>query len=130
MESAQTSNINSADRINCALATLRSDMIDLRQQDVKLMKQLMCINDNIQTLTKLKRTSGKPLRKKLALVNGRMSFVNIDDAVLERKSHQTMSGKLSGSLSSIEDSANSTDDLNSLDSDSDDSMCGNMYNHS
>ncbi|XP_021349189.1 uncharacterized protein LOC110447666 [Mizuhopecten yessoensis] len=125
MESAQsTSTITATDRINSALATLKSDMIDLRQQDVQLLKQLMCINENIQKLTKRKGSSSTPLRKKLALVNGRMNFVNIDESITDKKNHCIITGHLSGSLASIEDSSNSAEDLSSADSDSDDSICG------
>ncbi|XP_033740477.1 uncharacterized protein LOC117327536 [Pecten maximus] len=130
MESAQTAfNIATTDRITSALATLRSEMLDLRQQDVQLMKQLMNINNNIQTLTKRHKNSEKPLRKKLALVNGRMSFVNIDESISKRKNQFSISRHLSGSFSSIEGSSSSTEDLSSLDSDSDDSLFGNTHNH-
>lgn len=40
------------ERITLALSTLRNELLDLRSQDVKLMKQLLNINDTIQTLTK------------------------------------------------------------------------------
>ncbi|OWF52474.1 uncharacterized protein LOC110447667 [Mizuhopecten yessoensis] len=129
MESVQTTDITATDRINNALATLRSDMLDIRQQDVQLMQQLMCINDNIKTLTKRKRCSSKPLRKKLALVNDRMIFVNIDESTSDRHRRSFMSRSLTGSLSSIEGTSNSTEDLSSPDSDSDDSLCGTTHNH-
>ncbi|XP_060069688.1 uncharacterized protein LOC132549748 [Ylistrum balloti] len=129
MESAHTTSKTSvSDRINGALATLRSEMLDLRQQDVQLMKQLMCINDNIQTLSK-RRSSNTPLRKKLALVNGRMIFVNVDEFTTKRQNRSSLSRTLTGSVSSIEETSSSTEDLSSLDSDSDDSLCGTMHNH-
>ncbi|XP_069108236.1 uncharacterized protein [Argopecten irradians] len=124
-----TSNIGATDKITNALATLRSEMLDLRQQDMQLMKQLMCINDNIQTLAGRRKKSDKPLRKKLALVNGRMSFVNIDEYMPAQKNRSRTSLRLCGSFFSIEDSCSSTEDLCSLDSDSEDSLCGSTQNH-
>ncbi|XP_033740478.1 uncharacterized protein LOC117327537 [Pecten maximus] len=130
MESAQTtSNTAASDRINSALATLRSEMLDLRQQDVQLMKQLLSINDNIKTLSKRKRSSSTPLRKKLALINGRMTFVNIDEPISNRQTQSFMSRGRTGSLSSIEDTSSSTEDLSSIDSDSDESLCGTIHSH-
>lgn len=40
------------DRMNNALATLRSGLTEIRQQDVQLMRQLMNISSSIQQLTK------------------------------------------------------------------------------
>ncbi|XP_060069611.1 uncharacterized protein LOC132549677 [Ylistrum balloti] len=86
METVPTaSNSAATDRINSALATLRSDMLDLRQQDVQLMQQLMSINENIQTLTKRRPYSGRQ-RKTKCMINGRRKFINRSELIPEEES--------------------------------------------
>ncbi|XP_060069615.1 uncharacterized protein LOC132549681 [Ylistrum balloti] len=86
METVPTaSNSSATDRINSALATLRSDMLDLRQQDVQLMQQLMSINENIQTLTKRRPYSGRQ-RKTKYTINGRRKFINRSESIPEEES--------------------------------------------
>ncbi|KAK3098062.1 hypothetical protein FSP39_015783 [Pinctada imbricata] len=43
---------NAHDRINAAFSALQSEMREIRNQDINLMKQLMNINDSIQRLGK------------------------------------------------------------------------------
>ncbi|XP_069138378.1 uncharacterized protein [Argopecten irradians] len=122
------------DRINDAFATLKREMVDLRQQDVHLMKQLIGINDTIQKLSKQRPGSQGPLRKKFALINGRRKFVSSDEPIPEETplvrqqsvpNYCNMNRIQSGSLSSIEDSI---EDLSTDDSDSDDSLFGSEQN--
>ncbi|XP_021349191.1 uncharacterized protein LOC110447668 [Mizuhopecten yessoensis] len=100
MESVQISSDNTAtDRINSALATLRSDMLDIRQQDVQLMQQLMSINDNIKTLTKRRPNSGRQRKTKYTLLNGRRKCINLNETIPEEDSISADSdsdGNLSG----------------------------------
>ncbi|XP_060069609.1 uncharacterized protein LOC132549675 [Ylistrum balloti] len=84
MESVMTE--KSSDRINNALATLRSEMLDLRQQDIKLMKQLVSINDSIKSLTKRRSNPGRPMKKKFSLVKGRRKFINLNESIPEEDS--------------------------------------------
>ncbi|XP_069108256.1 uncharacterized protein [Argopecten irradians] len=101
MESVQIqANSTSAERITNALASLRNDMLDLRQQDVQLMKQLICINNNIRTLIKRRPNSGRQRKTKYTLANGRRKFVNRQESIPE-------------------------EDLSSTDYDSDESLSGN-----
>ncbi|XP_033740476.1 uncharacterized protein LOC117327535 [Pecten maximus] len=125
------------DRINDALATLKREMMDLRQQDVHLMKQLIGINDTIQKLSKQRPGSYGPLRKKFAIVNGRRTFVNNNESIPEEPplvrqqsvpNYCNMNRSQSGSLSSIEDTSSSMEDLSTADSDSDDSLFGSEQN--
>ncbi|XP_069138464.1 uncharacterized protein [Argopecten irradians] len=128
MTTAPVSN-NAGDRLNNALATLRSEMADLRQQDVMLMKQLIHINDTIQSLSKRRPSTHRPLKKKLSFVNGRREFVNSDESIPETSSniHQKrMTWSFSGSFGSI-DSSGSTEDMGFMDSDSDDSLCSTEH---
>ncbi|XP_060069696.1 uncharacterized protein LOC132549754 [Ylistrum balloti] len=123
--SSAPSNTTATDRINSALATLRNEMADLRQQDVMLMKQLININDTIQSLAKRRPSSHRPLKKKLSFVNGRRAFVNSDESIPENTSHiqqKRMTWTSSSSFGSI-DSSSSTEDMGFMDSDSDDSLC-------
>ncbi|CAG2222058.1 uncharacterized protein [Mytilus edulis] len=46
---------NGADRVNMAIATLRNDLLEMRNQDVQLMKQLLHINVTIQKMTNERR---------------------------------------------------------------------------
>ncbi|XP_060069612.1 uncharacterized protein LOC132549678 [Ylistrum balloti] len=86
METVPTaSNSSATDRINSALATLRSDMLDLRQQDVQLLQQLMSINENIQTLTKRRPNSGRQ-RKTKYMINGRRKFIHRSESIPEEES--------------------------------------------
>ncbi|OWF52476.1 hypothetical protein KP79_PYT06866 [Mizuhopecten yessoensis] len=96
MDSVMTG--NTTDRINNALAALRSEMFDLRQQDGQLMKQLICINENIKTLSK-RPIPARPIRKRMSLVKGRRKFINPNESIPE-------------------------EDSSSADSDSDDSVSG------
>lgn len=48
---------NATERVNTALAALRTELSDMRNQDVQLMKQLMNINSSIQQLTKKQKHS-------------------------------------------------------------------------
>ncbi|XP_063402035.1 uncharacterized protein LOC134686298 [Mytilus trossulus] len=48
---------NATERVNTALAALRTELSDMRNQDVQLMKQLMNINNSIQQLTKKQKSS-------------------------------------------------------------------------
>ncbi|OWF52478.1 uncharacterized protein LOC110447675 [Mizuhopecten yessoensis] len=121
---------SATDRINGALATLRSEMADLRQQDVMLMKQLININDTIQSLAKRRPSSHRPLKKKLSFVNGRREFVNSDESIPEHSTNfqqKRMTWSFSGSFCSI-DSSSSTEDMGCVDSDSDESFCGTEQN--
>lgn len=58
---------NATERVNTALAALRTELSDMRNQDVQLMKQLMNINNSIQQLTKkqksTKRSKGSKSQK-------------------------------------------------------------------
>ncbi|XP_033740480.1 uncharacterized protein LOC117327539 [Pecten maximus] len=129
MTSPPASN-TATDRINTALATLRSEMADLRQQDVMLMKQLIHINDTIQSLSKRRPSSHRPLKKKLSFVNGRREFVNSDESIPENTSHiqqKRMTWSFGGSFGSI-DSSSSTEDMGFMDSDSDDSLYSTEQN--
>ncbi|XP_021349188.1 uncharacterized protein LOC110447665 [Mizuhopecten yessoensis] len=128
---------SSTDRINDALATLKKKMVDLRQQDVHLMKQLISINDTIQKLSKQRPGLHGPVKKKFAILNGRRVFVNHNESIPEETplvrqqsvpNYCSMNGSLSGSLSSIEDTCGSMEDLSSADSDSDDSLFGYEQN--
>ncbi|OWF52477.1 uncharacterized protein LOC110447674 [Mizuhopecten yessoensis] len=122
---------SSTDRINNALATLRSEMLDLRQQDGQLMQQLMRINDNIKTLSKRRQAPSRSTKKKFSLVKGRRKFINPNESIPEEEnplvlqqetSKYCMRSNLSGSLSSIEDVSSSTEDLSSAESDNDESL--------
>ncbi|OWF52475.1 uncharacterized protein LOC110447670 [Mizuhopecten yessoensis] len=87
MESSQiSSNSTATDRINSALATLRRDMLDLRQQDVQLMQQLIRINANIKTLTKRRPNSGRQRKTKYSLLNGRKKFISLNESIPEEDS--------------------------------------------
>lgn len=44
-------NDNATERVNSALAVLRSELSEIRDQDVQLMKQLLNINDSIKELS-------------------------------------------------------------------------------
>ncbi|XP_069108265.1 uncharacterized protein [Argopecten irradians] len=77
---------NACDRINTALATLRSEMLDLRQQDVQLMNQLMSINNNIKTLAKQRSHPGRQLKKKHLSVKGRRKFISLHESIPEEDS--------------------------------------------
>ncbi|XP_063404504.1 uncharacterized protein LOC134687968 [Mytilus trossulus] len=46
---------NGADRVNMAIATLRNDLLEMRNQDVQLMKQLLNINVTIQKIAHQRR---------------------------------------------------------------------------
>ncbi|CAC5372446.1 unnamed protein product [Mytilus coruscus] len=46
---------NGAERVNMAIATLRNDLLEMRNQDVQLMKQLLNINVTIQKMTNERR---------------------------------------------------------------------------
>ncbi|XP_069108245.1 uncharacterized protein [Argopecten irradians] len=94
-------NSSATDRINNALATLRNDMLDLKQQDVQLMNQLLSINNNIQTLAKRRPISGRQRKTKYTLVNGRRKFVNRQESIPEEDSSSTDSDS-DESLSGIE----------------------------
>lgn len=48
---------NATERVNTALAALRTELSEIRSQDVQLMKQLMNINSSIQQLTKKQKHS-------------------------------------------------------------------------
>lgn len=48
---------NATERVNTALAALRTELSEMRSQDVQLMKQLMNINSSIQQLTKKQKHS-------------------------------------------------------------------------
>lgn len=85
--------------------------ICLREQDGKLMTQLMGMNDTIQTLSKQRPTSVRLTRKTLSKGNGRRRFINTNPSIPEETftelpasvpaiSHK--SERLSGSLSSLE----------------------------
>jgi len=54
-------NDNATERVNSALAVLRSELSEIRDQDVQLMKQLLNINDSIKELSK-KQTNPKRVR--------------------------------------------------------------------
>ncbi|XP_033739296.1 uncharacterized protein LOC117326681 [Pecten maximus] len=95
------SNSTATDRINSALATLKSDMLDLRQQDVQLMQQLICINDNIKALTKRRPNSGRQRITKQSLLNGRRKFINQNESIPEEDSSSADSDS-DESLSGIE----------------------------
>ncbi|XP_060069607.1 uncharacterized protein LOC132549674 [Ylistrum balloti] len=138
---AASTTCSSTERISNALATLRSEMLDLRQQDGQLMKQLLCINENIKSLSKRKPVQRGSLKKKINLLKGRRRFINRNDSIPEedislmkqREDQDVMTicslnTTLSGSLSSIEDVSSCKEDLSSADSDSDDSICGREPN--
>lgn len=54
-------NDNATERVNSALAVLRSELGEMRDQDVQLMKQLLNINDSIKELSK-KQANPKRVR--------------------------------------------------------------------
>ncbi|XP_060069617.1 uncharacterized protein LOC132549684 [Ylistrum balloti] len=126
-----------SDRINEALATLKTEMVNLRQQDVHLMKQLIGINDTIQKLSKQRPGSHSPHKEKFTIPNGRRTFVNKTESIPEETplvrqqsvpNYCTMNGSLNGSLSSIEDVCSSLEDLSAAESDSDDNLFGSDQN--
>ena len=43
---------NATERVNSALTLLRTELNEMRNQDVQLMRQLMNMNNSIQQLTK------------------------------------------------------------------------------
>ena len=55
---------NATDRVNSALATLRNELSEMRNQDVQLMKQLLNINNSIQQLSKRQKHS-----KRVKIIN-------------------------------------------------------------
>ena len=62
---------NATERVNTALAALRTELSEMRNQDVQLMKQLMNINSSIQQLTKTQKHSK---RSKSSTRNQRTNF--------------------------------------------------------
>ncbi|XP_076077881.1 uncharacterized protein LOC143048213 [Mytilus galloprovincialis] len=54
-------NDNATERVTSALAVLRNELSEMRNQDVQLMKQLLNINNSIQQLSK-KNKSTKRVR--------------------------------------------------------------------
>ncbi|XP_078340936.1 uncharacterized protein LOC111102846 [Crassostrea virginica] len=54
---------SSEDRISLALASLKSDLMDMRSQDVQLMKQLIAINTTISTMSSSRRRSDFPVHR-------------------------------------------------------------------
>lgn len=54
------------DRVSSALAVLRTELNEVRSQDVQLMKQLLNLNSSIQQLTKKQKKSKSSNRNRKA----------------------------------------------------------------
>lgn len=52
------------DRVSSALAVLRTELNEVRSQDVQLMKQLLNLNSSIQQLTKKQKKSKSSSRNR------------------------------------------------------------------
>ncbi|XP_069138450.1 uncharacterized protein [Argopecten irradians] len=77
---------NACERISNALVILRSEMLELRQQDVQLMDQLLSINNNIKTLTRRRMNPNRQTKKKYSSVKGRRKFINLNESIPEEDS--------------------------------------------
>ncbi|XP_063403969.1 uncharacterized protein LOC134687528 isoform X2 [Mytilus trossulus] len=106
---------NVDDRITLALNTLRNELLDLRSQDVKLMKQLLNINDTIQTLFKLQghtrqpRTFSGHQRRCMSSYMLPNSTNQIEQKTFTRRLSAPMFENTMGSSSSLEGSVCSED---------------------
>lgn len=59
--------ISAVDRMNNALAALRSELREIRSHDMTMMKQLMTMNNSVQELTKKHRRNKSSKNKKASL---------------------------------------------------------------
>ena len=81
-------NDNATQRVNSALAVLRNELDEMRNQDVQLMKQLLNINSSIQQLSKRNthsrrvRVSNKRRRPMLSQVFSEQRLSKIDECKL------------------------------------------------
>ncbi|XP_071133638.1 uncharacterized protein [Mytilus edulis] len=76
------------DRVSSALAVLRTELNEVRSQDVQLMKQLLNLNSSIQQLTKKQKKSKSSSRNRKATLkelmrSSTMSKINEDSVTSE-----------------------------------------------
>lgn len=110
-----------------ALSTLRNELLDLRSQDVKLMKQLLNINDTIQTLTKRHGGHKRPQRTISGFQRRCVSSCMLPVSSVNQTEHKSAVRRLSapifedtmGSSSSLEGSVCSEDTSDLSESDED-----------
>ncbi|XP_061177124.1 leucine rich adaptor protein 1-like [Saccostrea echinata] len=103
---------SSTDRISSKLEVLKADLKAMRLQDVKLMKQLIGINESIQSLAKSRqRTSSRgPQVMSTADFNATATpLVRQQSAPSYNKLHRNNS---TGSIESIEEIGSSVEDIN------------------
>lgn len=115
------------DRINKALLTLKNELMELRSQDVELMRQLLHINDTIKELSP--KPSHYVVSKRLPYRGGIQSCIGlnaISTASLTELPHQRLQSvpdyypnNMTSYHSSVDDLNTSTDSIFESDSDLD-----------
>ncbi|CAG2222057.1 unnamed protein product [Mytilus edulis] len=100
-------------RLDTTIETIKSDLVQLRNQDIKLMKQLIQISDTIQQISK-RQIQQRPLFNAKGYLSQVLMFINpaslsvkIETPLIRQQSVPTycrMNKLDSSSLSSIEDS--------------------------
>lgn len=104
-------------RLDTTIETIKTDLIQLRNQDIKLMKQLIQIGETIQQITK-RQIQQRPsfndkgyLSQVLMFVHPSSISVRVDTPLIRRQSVPTycqMKKYCGSSTSSIEDSSSSS----------------------
>ncbi|CAC5372447.1 unnamed protein product [Mytilus coruscus] len=100
-------------KLDTTIETIKSDLVQLRNQDIKLMKQLIQISDTIQQISK-RQMQQRPLFNAKGYLSQVLMFINpaslsvkIETPLIRQQSVPTycrMNKLESASLSSIEDS--------------------------